>query len=152
MTIEYLGVDRIKLRAKMPLVEIIGSFNDRLMAISAGYATFDYALCEDGSGSGETARVDLVKIGIRVNGDPVDVLASIQPREKAVTVGRRWTAKLAEILPRQQFVIAIQAVIGNKVVARENISALRKDVTAKCVSAHLAPLPWPVCRQPIISL
>jgi GTP-binding protein LepA len=114
--------------AELPLVDIIGDFNNRLLSISAGYASFDYE-------PAGMRSVELVKIGIRLNGTPVDILSTVQPRERSLAVGRAWTKKLASLLPRQQFTIAIQAVIGPKtIIAREDISAVRKDVLAKCVN------------------
>lgn len=80
-----------------------------------------------------TDPVDLVKVGIQLNGEPVDVLGALQPRERAAGFGRAWVRKLAGLLPRQQFQIAVQAVVGTRIVARETVSAVRKDVTAKCV-------------------
>lgn len=110
----------------LPLIEIIGGFNDRLLSLSAGYASLDYE-------PWEYARVALVKVGIRLNGDLVDILSTVQPEARAVSVGRQWAAQLAALLPQQQFAVAVQAVIGTRVIARETISARRKDVIAKCV-------------------
>lgn len=118
---------------ELPLVEVISDFNDRLLSISAGYASFDYEPIE-------SRPVELLKINIRLNGDPVELLGTVQPSPRAVAIGRSWVRRLANILPRQQFAIAIQAVIGTKVIARENISAVRKDVIAKCVSFPSLPL------------
>lgn len=117
----------MRLSVELPLVEIIGDFNDRLLSRSAGYASFDYEPCE-------SKPVDLVKIGVRLNGDLVDILGTVQPKVRAEAVGRSWAKKLAKLLPNQQFPVAIQAVIGTKVIARETIAAMRKDVIAKCVS------------------
>jgi elongation factor 4 len=125
-TIEYLSTDRVLMTADLPLVEIIGDFNDRLLSISAGYASLDYE-------PAGMRSVELVKIGVRLNGDLVDILSTVQPRSRAEPVGRGWVKKLATLLPRQQFPIAVQAIIGTKVIAREDISAVRKDVIAKCV-------------------
>lgn len=123
--IEYLGATQVKLIAKIPLAELIGKFNDKLLSISAGYASLDYV--DDG-----WEPVNLVKIGMKLNGESVDVLGALQPESKAASFGRVWTKKLASLLPRQQFAIAVQAAVGTKVIARETISAVRKDVTAKC--------------------
>lgn len=124
--VEYLSAERIKLTVELPLVEIVSDFNDRLLSCSAGYASFDYE-------PGESRVVDLVKIGVRLNGDLIDILSTVQPRVRAEAVGRAWARKLAKLLPSQQFPVAVQAVIGTKVVARETVAAMRKDVIAKCV-------------------
>lgn len=108
-------------------MEIVGDFNDQLLSCSAGYASFDYEPCE-------SRAVDLVKIGVRLNGDLIDILSTVQPRVRAEAVGRTWARKLAKLLPSQQFPVAVQAVIGTKVIARETVAAMRKDVIAKCVS------------------
>lgn len=118
--------DRVKLSVILPLVEIIGDFNDRLLSISAGYASFDYEPIEGRS-------VELVKVAIRLNGDLVDVLSMVQPKVRADSVARQLVGRLVKLLPRQQFPVAIQALIGGKVIARETLPALRKDVIAKCV-------------------
>lgn len=123
--ISYIGSDRAKMLIRMPLSELIGKFNDKLLSITAGYGSMDYD--EDG-----WAPVDLVKVGIKLNGESVDVLGSLQPADKAASFGRVWCKKLADLLPRQQFVIAVQACIANRIIARETVSAVRKDVTAKC--------------------
>lgn len=123
--ISYLGGDRTKIKVRMPLAELIGRLNDRLLSITAGYGSMDYD--DDG-----WCPVDLVKVGIRLNGEPVDVLGSLQPSDKAPSFGRHWCAKLADLLPRQQFSIAVQAAIGPRIIARETVQAVRKDVTAKC--------------------
>lgn len=123
--ISYLGGDRTKINVRMPLAEVIGRLNDRLLSITAGYGSMDYD--DDG-----WAPVNLVKVGIRLNGEPVDVLGSLQPSEKAPSFGRHWCSKLADLLPRQQFAIAVQAVVGPRIIARETVQAVRKDVTAKC--------------------
>lgn len=120
------GEDRVKISVILPLVEIIGDFNDRLLSMSAGYASFDYEVIEG-------RLVELVKVAIRLNGDLVDVLSTVQPKLRAEGVARQLVGKLVKLLPRQQFTVAIQAVIGGKVIARETLPALRKDVIAKCV-------------------
>lgn len=111
----------------MPLLELIGRFHPRLLSLTSGYASLDYYQ------SDSSQPVDLVLVGILLNGEPVDVLTSLQPRCKSLALGRSWAKKLASMLPRQQFPIAIQATVGGRVVARETVSAMRKDVTAKCV-------------------
>ncbi|MEO1517055.1 MAG: translation elongation factor 4 [Bacteroidota bacterium] len=126
----YLTQSRIELTFEMPLAEIVFDFYDRLKSISRGYASFDYAPLN-------YRKSDLVKLDIRLNGDPVDALSALVHRTKAEAFGRKICKKLRELLPRQQFKIAIQAAIGAKVIARETISALRKDVTAKCYGGDI---------------
>ncbi len=126
----YLTETRIELTFEMPLAEIVFDFYDRLKSISRGYASFDYTPID-------FRQSDLVKLDIKLNGDPVDALSALVHREKAQAFGRRICERLKELLPRQQFQIAIQAAIGAKVVARETISALRKDVTAKCYGGDI---------------
>lgn len=120
----YVG-NRAMLVYRLPLNEVVFDFYDRLKSLSKGYASFDYEL----DGYGEN---DLVKLEIRVNEEPVDALAMIVHRASAEFRGRGMCERLKELIPRQMFKIAIQAAIGGKVIARENVSALRKDVTAKC--------------------
>jgi len=120
----YLTTERVELTFELPLAEIVFDFYDRLKSISKGYASFDYTPID-------YRQSDLVKLDIKLNGDSVDALSSLVHRAKADVFGRKICKKLKELLPRQQFVIAIQAAIGAKIVARETISALRKDVTAK---------------------
>lgn len=126
----YLTETRIELTFEMPLAEIVFDFYDRLKSLSRGYASFDYTPIE-------FRQSDLVKLDIKLNGDPVDALSALVHRTKAEAFGRRICQRLKELLPRQQFKIAIQAAIGAKVVARETISALRKDVTAKCYGGDI---------------
>ncbi|MDH3650887.1 MAG: translation elongation factor 4 [Saprospiraceae bacterium] len=126
----YLTPQRVELTFEMPLAEIVFDFYDRLKSISRGYASFDYTPLN-------YRASDLVKVDIRLNGDPVDALSALVHREKAASFGRKICKKLKELLPRQQFVIAIQAAIGAKIIARETISALRKDVTAKCYGGDI---------------
>jgi len=127
---ETLDEERILLHAKLPLNEILVDFNDRLKSITRGYGSMDYEV-------GEYEVADLVKLDIMVNTDPVDAFASIVHRTKAEGRGRALCEKLKEILPQQLFKVAIQAAIGGKVVARETVSALRKDVTAKCYGGDI---------------
>ncbi len=126
----YLTQERVELTFELPLAEIVFDFYDRLKSISRGYASFDYAPTE-------YRASDLVKLDIKLNGDPVDALSALVHREKAAAFGRQICKKLKELLPRQQFMIAIQAAIGAKIVARETLSALRKDVTAKCYGGDI---------------
>ncbi len=128
---ETLDEERILLHAKLPLNEILVDFNDRLKSITRGYGSMDYEV-------GEYDEADLVRLDILVNTDPVDAFASIVHRTKAEGRGRALCSKLKDILPQQLFKIAIQAAIGGKVVARETISALRKDVTAKCYGGDIS--------------
>ncbi len=125
----YVG-DRAMLVYRLPLNEVVFDFYDRLKSISKGYASFDYEL----DGYGEN---DLVKLEIRVNEEPVDALAMIVHRDSAEGRGRGMCERLKDLIPRQMFKIAIQAAIGGKIIARENVSALRKDVTAKCYGGDI---------------
>ena len=127
----YLTQERVELTFEMPLAEIVFDFYDKLKSISRGYASFDYTPIDYRSS-------DLVKLDILLNGDAVDALSSLVNKTKAESFGRKMCKKLRELLPRQQFVIAIQASIGAKIIARETISALRKDVTAKCYGGDIS--------------
>ncbi|MFK7935182.1 MAG: elongation factor 4, partial [Saprospiraceae bacterium] len=127
----YLTEDRVELTFELPLAEIVFDFYDRLKSISRGYASFDYSPLD-------YRQSDLVKMDILLNGDSVDALSALVHRDKAAAFGRQICKKLRELLPRQQFVIAIQAAIGAKIIARETISALRKDVTAKCYGGDIS--------------
>jgi GTP-binding protein LepA len=127
----YLTEDRVELHFDLPLAEIVFDFYDRLKSISRGYASFDYQ-------PDNYRSSDLVKLDIKLNGDPVDALSALVHREKAEAFGRKICKRLKDLLPRQQFMIAIQAAIGAKIIARETISALRKDVTAKCYGGDIS--------------
>jgi len=127
----YLTQDRVELVFELPLAEVVFDFYDKLKSISRGYASFDY----DFIGYRES---DLVKMDIMLNGDVVDALSALIHRSKAFDWGKRLCLKLKELIPRQQFEIAIQASIGAKIVARETVKALRKDVTAKCYGGDIS--------------
>ena len=127
----YLTTYRVELTFEMPLAEIVFDFYDRLKSISRGYASFDYSMIE-------YRASDLVKLDIKLNGENVDALSALVHRTKAEAFGRKICTRLKELLPRQQFLIAIQAAVGAKIIARETISALRKDVTAKCYGGDIS--------------
>lgn len=127
----YLTPTRVELTFEMPLAEIVFDFYDRLKSISRGYASFDYSIID-------TRQSDLVKMDIKLNGENVDALSALVHRTKAEAFGRKICKRLKDLLPRQQFVIAIQAAVGAKIIARETISALRKDVTAKCYGGDIS--------------
>jgi GTP-binding protein LepA len=127
----YLTADRVELVFEIPMGEIVFDFYDRLKTISKGYASFDYHQIG-------YRQSDLVKLDIMLNGEHVDALSSLIHRSNSYDFGKRICEKLRELIPRQQFDIAIQASIGAKIIARENLKALRKDVTAKCYGGDIS--------------
>ena len=127
----YLTTDRVELTFEMPLSEIVFDFYDKLKSISRGYASFDYHICG-------YKPSKLVKLDIMLNGDTVDALSTLIYVDHAYSFGRRMCEKLKELIPRQQFDIAIQAAIGAKIIARETVRQVRKDVTAKCYGGDIS--------------
>ncbi len=127
----YLTGNRVEINFEMPLGEIVFDFYDRLKSISKGYASFDYHIID-------YRESNLAKLDILLNGDPVDALSALIHQSNAYDFGKRICEKLKEIIPRQQFDVAIQAAIGSKIIARETIKAVRKDVTAKCYGGDIS--------------
>ena len=127
----YLTADRLELTYEMPLSEIVFDFYDKLKSISKGYASFDYHVIG-------FKDAKLVKLDILLNGDPADALSSLIHADHAYDFGRKMCEKLKELIPRQQFDIAIQAAVGAKIIARETVKAVRKDVTAKCYGGDIS--------------
>ncbi len=128
---EYVSGNRVELHFRMPLGEIVIDFYDKLKSISKGYASFDYHL--DGFRPSKLAKLDIL-----LNGEPVDALSALAFQDNAVVLGHRMCEKLKDLIPRQQFDIAIQAAIGSKIVARETVKCVRKDVTAKCYGGDVS--------------
>ena len=127
----YLTPTRVELIFEMPLTEIVFDFYDKLKSCTRGYASFDYNPLD-------YRESDIAKMDILLNGDNVDALSALIHRSRATDFGRKLCSKLKDLLPKQQFVIAIQAAIGAKIIARETISAMRKDVTAKCYGGDIS--------------
>jgi GTP-binding protein LepA len=130
ITTEYLDPTRVMLHYSIPLAEVIVDFFDRLKSVTKGYASMDYQFDEYRAG-------DLVKMDILVNNDPVDALAMIVHRDDAFHKGQKLVTKLKELIPRQMFVVPIQAAVGKRVISRANVSAIRKDVLAKCYGGDI---------------
>ncbi len=127
----FLTSERVELNFEMPLAEIVFDFYDKLKSVSKGYASFDYHVTG-------YKPAELVKLDILLNSEPVDALSSLIHKDHAYDFGRRMCEKLKELIPRQQFDIAIQAAIGAKIIARETVKAVRKDVTAKCYGGDIS--------------
>jgi GTP-binding protein LepA len=126
----YIDTTRVEFDFEFPLGEIVLDFYDKLKSLSRGYASLDYEM----AGYRES---DLVKLDMLINGDPIDAFSVIIHRDKAQEYGRKVAEKLKELIPRQLYQVAIQAAIGNKIIARETISAFRKDVLAKCYGGDI---------------
>ena len=128
---QYLDEERVNLQYELPLAEIVFDFYDRLKSLSRGYASFDYEFFA-------YRPSHLSKMDILINGDPVDALSTIVHRDKAYEMGRKLTRRLKELIPRQMFEVALQASVGSRVIARETVKAMRKDVTAKCYGGDIS--------------
>ena len=129
--LNFITQTRVLIKYELPLAEVVFDFFDKLKTVSRGYASFDYEL----AGYREE---DLVKIDVLVNGDVVDALAIVAHKSRSAARGRVLCEKMKELIPKQQYQVAIQAAIGGKIIARETLSALRKDVTAKCYGGDIS--------------
>jgi GTP-binding protein LepA len=128
--LKYLGQNRALLLYELPLNEIVIDFHDRLKSVTRGYASFDYELLDMRPG-------ELVKLDIRINGDLVDALSLIVHEQQAYARGRELVHKMRELIPRQMFEVAVQAAVGSRIIARETVKPLRKNVTAKCYGGDI---------------
>ena len=128
---QYLDTERVDLQYELPLSEIVFDFYDKLKSLSRGYASFDYEILN-------YRKSNLVKLDIMINGDAVDTLSTIVHKDKAYYIGRKLTQKLKDLIPRQLFEVALQAAIGTRVIARETVKAMRKDVIAKCYGGDIS--------------
>lgn len=128
---QYLDSERASLQYELPLAETVFDFYDKLKTISRGYASFDYEVLDFRASK-------LVKLDVLINGDPVDALSTIVHTDRAYDMGRKLTRKLKELIPRQMFEVALQAAVGSRVIARETVKAMRKDVTAKCYGGDIS--------------
>jgi GTP-binding protein LepA len=128
--LKYPGVNRAMLQYEMPLNEIVIDFHDRLKSVSRGYASFDYEYLD-------LRPAKMLKLDVRINGDIVDALSLIVHEDQAYLRGRELTQKMRELIPRQMYEVALQASVGGRIIARETVKALRKNVTAKCYGGDI---------------